>query len=230
MIIKGQKFGRLTVIAYERTVISEGGYTTDIYKVKCDCGTITSVRRHGNTIKTKSCGCLKREIARERCKTLNKVTDFFQYVKDNHIVNEITGCWEWTGTLWANGYARTGIKYSKQTKGRAYRLTYELFKEPIKEGMIICHKCDNIKCVNPDHLFQGTEQDNLTDMINKGRSLAGSKHPNSALTEETVKEILSRANESCIKLGREYGVSDCCIRDIIKGRNWKHVQRDIVVK
>jgi len=98
------------------------------------------------------------------------------------------GCWLWTGNVAKVGY---GQLISNRKKRYAHRSSYEVFKGPIPKGMMVCHKCDTRSCVNPDHLFLGTPQDNMTDMIKKGRSKNGPNHPASKLTKEQVKEILN---------------------------------------
>ena len=82
-------------------------------------------------------------------------------------VNEITGCWEWKRATNNIGYGMFRIKQGLMRT--AHRVSYELFKGPIPKGMVVCHKCDNPKCVNPDHLWVGTMKDNIRDMDNKGR-------------------------------------------------------------
>ncbi len=217
--LTGEKFHRLFVLHRTRVHISESGYKVQYWKVKCDCGTIKEVRQHGSIIKTKSCGCLRNEKSSNRCKTLNLVTDKKQYILDNIEQDESTGCWNWTGSMFVNGYARTGIK---GCKGRAYRLSYQEFKREIHGNNLIRHKCDNPRCVNPEHLIQGSHQDNMNDMINRGRSCKGGKHHRAKLTRKQVIEIRSRCSESRVSLGKEFNVSDCTIRDIIKRRSWKH--------
>lgn len=76
------------------------------------------------------------------------------------------GCWEWNKTRCAKGYGKVNIN-KKQI--RASRHAMILTHGSIPDGMIVCHKCDNPPCVNPDHLFFGTNQDNTDDMIAKGR-------------------------------------------------------------
>lgn len=75
-------------------------------------------------------------------------------------------CWEWQGGLTQSGYGRL---YLNGKMVRAHRISYFLHKGDIKEKNIICHSCDNPKCVNPEHLWQGSSKDNVQDMIRKGR-------------------------------------------------------------
>ena len=81
-----------------------------------------------------------------------------------------SGCWEWTGRKSKDGYGGYGEK-------PAHRLSYELFISKIPKNFIICHKCDNPGCVNPKHLYAGTPQTNMNDMVYRGRSCIGNKNP-----------------------------------------------------
>ena len=134
-----------------------------------------------------------------------------------------SGCWEWNGYIRKDGYAnfRVGDK-----KLNAHRVAYELFVGPIPDGMEIDHLCYNRKCVNPDHLFVGTQRDNMMDMDRKGRRRWGRKK----LTWEQVCEIRRRqaAGEKQVTLQREYGVSEDVILGIKKGRYWKRPMPEII--
>jgi hypothetical protein len=94
-------------------------------------------------------------------------------------------------------------------------------------GLFVCHKCDNRKCVRPDHLFLGTNQDNMTDMVKKGRSKknGGVKNGRSKLTEIQVEQIKKEYPiiKSTRKLAKKYGVSRSNIQFIIHGKHWIHV-------
>lgn len=78
-----------------------------------------------------------------------------------------SGCWLWVGRVDGAGYGAFSIGDGKQTG--AHRFSYLVFVGAIPDGMLICHKCDQASCVNPDHLFVGSNRDNLIDCVNKGR-------------------------------------------------------------
>jgi hypothetical protein len=109
----------------------------------------------------------------------------------------------------------------------AHHLAWETFVGPIPEGHAVLHKCDTSSCCNPEHLFTGTQKDNMRDMIEKGRraNFQGSRHGMAKLDEKAVGEIRRRraAGESTRALAVEYGVNPRHLRDVIAGRLWRHV-------
>lgn len=89
-------------------------------------------------------------------------------------VNKTETCWLWTASLRGKtGYG--AFKLNGKTVD-AHRLSYQLHKGEIPEGMYVCHTCDNRKCVNPEHLFLGTAKDNYHDAVVKGRIIKGRKN------------------------------------------------------
>ncbi len=78
-----------------------------------------------------------------------------------------SGCWLWLGSMKANGYGNMGFNGSFT---QAHRVSFMAYKGPIAVGNVICHRCDNPSCVNPDHLWQGTPSQNVRDSIAKGRT------------------------------------------------------------
>lgn len=140
-------------------------------------------------------------------------------------VKKSDGCWEWTGTKGYEPYAYGKITW-KQCPLLCHRVSYVLKKGPIPKGMLVCHKCDNPKCVNPDHLFPGSSLDNLLDCIKKGRknNVVGEDHCRAKLTVDQVKEIRAEYPVRTIKqvdFANKYGVSRAAIHHIVKGSSWK---------
>jgi hypothetical protein len=132
-----------------------------------------------------------------------------------------SGCWEWTGHIMTNGYGQIG---SGKTVLLTHRASYTEFVGEIPEGLYVCHKCDNRKCFNPDHLFVGTHNENMIDMINKGRqrSLAGVHSPNAKLTTEQIQEIRERyiPYVTTTELAKEFGISKQYVGQIAR-KEWR---------
>jgi hypothetical protein len=135
------------------------------------------------------------------------------------IVHVDSGCWIWTGQKSQKGYGVLQIqKKNKIKKYRAHRLSYEVFKEPIPEGLYVCHSCDTPACINPDHLWVGTVQENNADKVAKQRG-------NTRLSVEKVIEIKKMLAEGYSKyqIAEIYDVHPRTIFDIKTGRTWRHV-------
>jgi predicted XRE-type DNA-binding protein len=106
----------------------------------------------------------------------------------------------------------------------AHRLAYQLYRGPIPNGMLVCHRCDVPSCVNPDHLFIGTHKDNIADCIQKDRrrDQRGEKNNLAKLTKQTVLSI-RKANGSQYEIARKFGVSRSNVGLIRQGKTWKHL-------
>ena len=135
-------------------------------------------------------------------------------------------CWEWTGYRDVDGYGRPHVKVNgRWGSARANRISWELHRGPIPPGLHVLHRCDNPSCVRPDHLFLGTNLDNVHDRDRKGRVAVGEHHGNAKLTESQVREIRARRvhGESPSKLASAFNVDTTTIWLILKNRTWRHI-------
>lgn len=138
---------------------------------------------------------------------------------------ELGSCWIWTGSTDGHGYGsirRNGVLH------KAHRVSYVFAHGSIDENLNVLHKCDNPSCVNPCHLFLGTQKENVQDMVKKGRNkygdLRGENGSGAILNQKQVDEIrqlLAKGNVTQRFLAEEYGVSYSAISDLSRGRTWK---------
>lgn len=148
------------------------------------------------------------------------------------------GCLEWTGCCAPNGYGQfAGFSGDRQ----AHRIAWRIARGPIPAGLLACHKCDNRKCVDVDHLFLGTHSDNMRDMVAKGRHntspggraaanigrrfYRGDKNAAAKLTERDA--IIAKAcpmrRGAAAALAASLGVSETVICGIRRGLRWSHL-------
>ena len=136
-------------------------------------------------------------------------------------------CWEFNGT-W-HGNSPHGRFFFNSKRVGAHRFSYEMHHGPIPEGMLICHRCDNPKCVNPAHLFLGTYADNMRDAFNKGRlkpppCSPGTSNGMARLTEQDVREIRSLwPGLKQKEIADRFGVDHTTISLILLRKRWRHV-------
>lgn len=133
-----------------------------------------------------------------------------------------SGCWIWTGGTDECGYGRILVGKHRM---KAHRYAYTLHIGPIPEGAYICHHCDVPSCVNPAHLFAGTQQDNVDDCVRKGRRVPAKGERNRAakLTEQQVREIRQTPG-TMTDIGSRYGVSGVMVSLIKRRKSWTHVR------
>jgi len=153
--------------------------------------------------------------------------------EEYYIPEPMSGCWIWIGSTCA-GYGRVGMKQLKRIFinikkmpfiGRevyAHRLSWFLFKGTNPKELDVLHKCDNPLCVNPDHLFLGTQKDNIMDRNKKDRQAKGEKSGLSKLTEEEIRNIKNDKRKQT-EIGKDYKVTKQNIFLIKHGVTWKHI-------
>lgn len=134
-----------------------------------------------------------------------------------------SGCWLWTSTVRGRGYGQFWMNGTMRT---AHRTAWELYRGEIPEGMLLLHRCDTKECVNPDHLFLGTQADNMADMIAKGRGnsprFIGESHGSAKLTESQVLQIRSSGG-LLREVAVQFNISVQTVSDIRNGKKWKHL-------
>lgn len=137
------------------------------------------------------------------------------------------GCWLWRGATTHGGYGVIGKGRATEGNIRAHVLSYELTHGEIPEGLEVCHTCDNPPCVRPDHLFLGTQKDNVLDAISKGRQInppikRGEDHGMVKLTTTQVLQIREelKAGNRQTDIAEHYNVTQAAISLIKLGKKW----------
>lgn len=134
------------------------------------------------------------------------------------------GCWNWTGSHDGNGYGR--IKF-RQVVLAAHRASYAIRHQTNPRELLVCHHCDNPRCINPDHLFLGTDADNTADKMRKGRHrngppLKGENNPRAKLTITQVDAIKALILKGWTNkaIAERYGVTHGAVSLIRRGKSW----------
>jgi predicted XRE-type DNA-binding protein len=136
------------------------------------------------------------------------------------------GCIPWLGSRLPKGYG--AIKVPKQRRQEyAHRLAWRIHHGDIPDGVQVLHRCDHPWCVNVDHLFLGSQADNMADMKAKSRSTIGGRNPNVRLLATDVvkiKAMLRTGAFSQREIGLIFGVAQVTINKIATGKTWAHVK------
>jgi hypothetical protein len=168
------------------------------------------------------------------------------------IDRESSTCWLWTGARGGSG-RNYGVSHLDGRQQYVHRIVWQLVHGPISEGMQVLHRCDVPRCCNPEHLFLGSQKDNIDDARSKGRLATGERHglrlrpeasargerhgtktmpgrisrgehrPAAKLCADDVRAIRKRSDVSPTVLAREYGVSRSVIRAVLERSTWRHV-------
>lgn len=138
-------------------------------------------------------------------------------------VNKSGDCWLWTAATFRRGY---GAFWLDGTQRRAHRVAYELANGPIPDALLVLHTCDNPRCVNPAHLIAGTGDDNMADMVRKGRACRGERNNTAILTAEQVAEARAAYvpyRVTVDELAARYGLSRRQMGRVLRDESWGHL-------
>ena len=145
------------------------------------------------------------------------------------VKKEKSGCWIWQskkGSSIINRGRMYGMLSVKEGEYLAHRISWEIHHGSISPNKCVLHRCDNRLCVNPKHLFLGTHEENMKDMVAKWRSIFGVKHPRAKLNEKKVvriRRLYATGKFSQDHLAQRYGVTQPNIGFIVRRVVWKHV-------
>lgn len=150
--------------------------------------------------------------------------------KRNFVQGRPDECWLWKGTRTSKGYGRfrpgpVGPDGRQTPYVRAHRFSYEHYVGPISAGKIVRHSCDTPLCVNPRHLLEGTNTDNMRDAVARGRIARGERSGNAKLTEKKVRlaVVYRLLGKTKAEIARTLGVKDTAIDNVLSGKTWRHV-------
>lgn len=187
---------------------------------ECGCGQPTPIARQTDRRLGYVNGQPMRFVSGHHLRKQKTLEDAF---REKFTPGHPSECWEWHGQVANTGYGR--VSYGKSRRMLAHRASYQIHRGSIPNGMVVCHKCDNPICVNPDHLFLGTQTDNMADKQQKGRQAKGEKSGPSKLTRSQVKEIRAQYQRGALQedLAAQFGVVRSHISQIVNRKTWKHI-------
>jgi uncharacterized protein YerC len=159
-----------------------------------------------------------------------KQNDFLRRVNQQSgvVKNDLTTeCWEWKGTPDREGYGRIQTKWGIHMGGYAHRVSFQLFVGPIVKGTIN-HRCDNPICVRPEHLYDGTMEENMNDRDTRGRhaKLRGTKHGSSIFTDDDLNAIreMRKQGSTYVEIASHYDCNRRTIERLCKGTTYEQTE------
>lgn len=181
---------------------------------QCGCGQVIPPKKHHNRYTPK--------FIRGHSNRTRKIKPFdVEKAFWNRVYKRAENeCWDWEGYLMPNGYGQLKVK---ERNVYAHRFSFKLHFGFLPDHLLVCHKCDNRNCVNPNHLFLGTHKENTRDMDLKGRRVT--KPGTQKITRTDAKQIraLSKDGIHVNMIAEKYKLKPCTIRNIIAGRIWKNI-------
>lgn len=142
---------------------------------------------------------------------------FYSKIDWTKVKDKENDCWEWGARMTTGGYGQFWVNGNE----RAHAVSFVMHHHKVvPDGMVIRHKCDNRRCVNPNHLELGTQLENMADMVQRGRQKTN------VLSEEDVYEILDEHHrgKSAYKIAATRRLGTSTVNAILHGRSWKHVK------
>lgn len=167
----------------------------------------------------------KRLYCSRACSSLSRAVPPEDRISRYVTIND-AGCWEWTLYRDRKGYGRASTPPGLIgcTEVLAHRVSWILHRGPIPNGMHVLHHCDNPPCCNPDHLYIGTNDENMRDRIARGRcsSLPGEANPKARLSEAQVL-LIREDNRTHSAIAASFGVTQATVSCIKRGVTWRHL-------
>ena len=180
---------------------------------------MTVMQRCGNI----KCICPEHLFTGRRDSSVNALSVRQRFTKKCSLLPNENGCILWTGAKGPKGYGQMMSRYA-DVENKAHRLAYVFAFGEIPVGLHVLHRCDTPSCVNPEHLFLGTNKDNVDDKVSKGRSMPGEQCPVSKLKDHEVAIIKRRllCGDTLRAIAGDFNVHHATIFYISKG-GWRHI-------